>query len=141
VDEHLSSMLHLWSTLRAAHHLYWTLHWQAKGPSFQGDHTLFGGLYQERAEEIDKLAELIAAHYGSAQLDPLRAWAAAQACIEELVGVGSPVAIAEKVLAAVEDCNEASLDGAYPAGTTNLVSDIGTKNLMALYKLKQRYKI
>jgi len=141
VNSHLSSMLHLWASLRAAHHLYWTLHWQAKGPSFQGDHTLFGDLYKARAEELDDLAEMIAAHYGSAQLDPVRAWGAAAACIEELVAAGSPIAIAEKVLAAVEACNEACLEGNYPASTTNLIADIGTNNLNGLYKLQQRYKV
>lgn len=135
----LPAMLNLWAKLRMAHHLYWTLHWQAKGSSFYGDHSLFQGLYQARIEEIDNLAELIAAHYGSSQLDPVRSWAMAQECIMGAVGAPSPVSIAEMVLEAVEEANEACMECAYPAGTTNLIADIGTNHLKALYMLKQRY--
>lgn len=139
MNPQLSAMLYLWAKLRMAHHLYWTLHWQAKGPSFQGDHTLFGDLYEARVEEIDGLAELIASHFGAAQLDPLRAWAMAQECITSAVSAPSPVAIAEMVLEAVEEANAACMEGEYPAGTTNFISDVGTHHLKDLYKLQQRF--
>ena len=139
MDPQLAAMLKLWASLRAAHHLYWTLHWQAKGSSFQGDHTLFGGLYQERVEEIDNLAELIAAHYGAQTLEPMKAWKAAEECIAAAMAAPTPVFIAEMVLEYVEVANDECMSGKYPAGTTNLISDIGTNHLKALYKLKQRY--
>lgn len=135
----LPAMLNLWAKLRMAHHLYWTLHWQAKGQPFYGDHLLFERLYKGRLEEIDDLAELIAGHFGAAQLDPVRSWAMAQECIVGAVGAPSPVSIAEMVLEAVEEANEACMECSYPAGTTNLISGIGTNHLTALYLLKQRY--
>ena len=139
MNPQLSSMLHLWATLRAAHHLFWTLHWQSRGPNFYGDHQLFERLYKARLEEIDDLAELIAGHFGSDKLDPLKAWTAAQEVISAMVQAGTPVAIVDTVLAAVETANDACMEGKYPAGTTNLISGIGTNHLTAKYLLQQRY--
>ena len=139
----LPALLNLWADLRAAHHLYWTLHWQARGPSFYGDHNLFAGLYQEKAGQIDALAEIIAAHFGSDKLDPVKSWAAAMPKIEELVQVQSPAAIAEYIVKCAEAVNEMVLTDdscPYPAGLSNFVSDLSTKGIRDLYMLKQRYK-
>lgn len=138
----LSALLNLWADLRAAHHLYWTLHWQARGPSFYGDHNLFAGLYQEKAGQIDALAEIIAAHYGSDKLDPVKAWAAAMPKVEHLVECQSAVKIAEYVIQCCESTNELILESGecpYPAGLSNFVSDLSTKNIKDLYMLKQRF--
>jgi len=140
----LAALLNLWADLRASHHLYWTLHWQAKGPSFQGDHTLFEGLYQRKVEQIDSLAEIIAAHYGSDKLDPLKAWAMAAEKIQAAVQFASPVQIAEMVICCAEAANDAVMSGdecPYPAGLSNFVSDLSTKNIQDLYLLKQRFKV
>ena len=138
MNQQLAAMLNLWACLRAAHHMYWTLHWQAKGPSFQGDHTLFGNLYSERVEEIDGLAELIAGHFGADKLNPVTSWQAALDKINTLAKAGTPVAIAQMVLDAAEAANSASAAGKFPAGTQNLLSGIGTNHLKALYLLQQR---
>ncbi len=138
----LSALLNLWADLRAAHHLYWTLHWQARGPSFYGDHNLFAGLYQEKAGQIDALAEIIAAHYGSDKLDPIKAWAAAAPKVEQLTAGQSAVAIAEYVIGCCESVNELILESdecPYPAGLSNFVSDLSTKGIRDLYMLKQRF--
>jgi len=138
----LPALLNLWADLRAAHHLYWTLHWQSRGPSFYGDHSLFAGLYQEKAEQVDALAEIIAAHYGSDKLDPIKAWQEALPKIEHLVGCQSAVKIAEYVIGCCESTNELILESGecpYPAGLSNFVSDLSTKNIKDLYMLKQRF--
>jgi DNA-binding ferritin-like protein len=138
----LPALLNLWADLRAAHHLYWTLHWQSRGPSFYGDHSLFAGLYQEKAGQIDALAEIIAAHYGSDKLDPIKAWQAAMPKIEHLVECQSAVKIAEYVIACCESTNELILESGecpYPAGLSNFVSDLSTKGIKDLYMLKQRF--
>lgn len=139
MDQQLAAMLKLWASLRAAHHLYGTLHWQAKGQPFYGDHLLFERLYTGRVEEIDGLAELIAGHYGAQVLEPMKAWKAAEECIAKAMAASSPIAIAEMVLEYVEVANDACMEGKYPAGTTNLIAGIGTNHLSALYLLKQRY--
>lgn len=54
----------LLSLLIAMERMYQTAHWQSKGPSFQGDHTLFSGLYTGVDAEYDTLAEKIVASLG-----------------------------------------------------------------------------
>ena len=139
----LSVLLSLWADLRASHHLYWTLHWQAKGQPFYGDHLLFERLYQAKIEQIDGLAEIIAGHYGSDKLDPVRAWMMAAEKIQAAVQFASPVQIAEMVIKCAEEANDvvmSSDEAPYPAGLSNFVSDLSTKNIQDLYLLKQRYK-
>lgn len=135
----LPALLNLWAHLRASHHVYWTLHWQARGPAFYGDHELFARLYGERIEEIDSVAELIASHYGADKLDPLAAWKAAQPVIEAMLAGSSPVVVAQLVVAAAEAANTACAEAPAPASTQNLVAGIGTAHLSALYLLQQRF--
>lgn len=138
----LAAMLDLWACLRAGHHLYHTLHWQAKGPQFYGDHLLFGELYKKIEGEIDDLAELIAGHYGSDKLDPVKAWAAAGEKINMLVCAPDPITIAEMLVMSAEHACEVvsgSGEAPYPAGLDNALSGISTSHIKDLYLLKQRY--
>ena len=139
----LSVLLDLWAGLRAAHHLYFTLHWQAKGQPFYGDHLMFKRLYEGVEGDIDDLAEVIAGHYGADKLDPIKAWAAAGEKINMIAQHGgSPVAIAEMIMDLSEAANDAIVNGGecpYPGALSNLVSGIGTKHLADVYLLKQRY--
>lgn len=139
----LSVLLDLWAGLRAAHHLYHTLHWQAKGQPFYGDHLMFKRLYEGVEGDIDDLAEVIAGHYGADKLDPIKAWAAAGEKISAVATMGgSPLAIAEMIMDLSEAANDAIVNGGecpYPGALSNLVSGIGTKHLADVYLLKQRY--
>ena len=139
MDSSLKCLLDLWAHLRAAHHVYWTLHWQSRGPTAYGDHLLFERLYSARIEEIDGLAEIIAGEYGSDKLEPVAAWAAASDIISKLVKADSPVAVACAVRASVEECNKDCANSCYPASTQNFVSGVGTSHLSALYLLQQRF--
>lgn len=58
-------------TLRAAHWSHWTSHWQVRGGHFYGDHEMMDRIYSSLVEEIDLLAEKIAASAGSEALDPV----------------------------------------------------------------------
>ena len=49
----------LLATLRAAHLIHWTGHWQVKGDTQYGDHLLLERVYSGLADEIDTLAEKI----------------------------------------------------------------------------------
>ena len=139
----LSVLLDLWAGLRAAHHLYHTLHWQAKGAPFYGDHELFKRLYKGVEDDIDDLAEVIAGHYGSDKLDPIKAWAMAGEKISMIAQQGgTPLVIAEMIMELSEAANDAIVNGVecpYPGALSNLVSGIGTKHLADVYLLKQRY--
>jgi DNA-binding ferritin-like protein len=137
----LPVLLELWAGLRAAHHLYWTLHWQAKGQPFNGDHELFARLYGAMPEDIDGLAEIIAGHYGADKLDPIKAWAAAAEKINSVARGQSPLAIAEMIMELSEKANAAveGSDCPYPGGLSNFLSGLSTKHLTDIYLLKQRY--
>lgn len=139
-----NELLDLWACLRAAHHLYWTLHWQSKGSQFYGDHLLFERLYTARVEEIDGLAEVIAGHYGAGQLDPVKAWAAAGAKISAATKLTNPIGIAQMVLKSAEVANKAipsdmGAECPYPGGLQNFIQGISTAHIGDLYLLKQRF--
>jgi DNA-binding ferritin-like protein len=137
----LPVLLDLWAGLRAAHHLYWTLHWQAKGQSQYGDHLLFERLYSAMPEDMDGLAEIIAGHYGADKLDPIRSWAAAGEKISMAAKGPNPLAIAEMIMDLAEEANAAVADSdcPYPGGLENFLSGLSTKHLTDIYLLKQRY--
>ena len=139
MNPQLAAMLQLWASLRAAHHLYWTLHWQAKGQPFYGDHLLFERLYKGRLEEIDDLAELIAGHFGADKLEPMKAWKAAEQFMGTVLQGDSPLAIPMAVAKLAEDADAACMKAPFPAATRNFVSGLGTENLTDIYLLKQRY--
>lgn len=135
----LKSLLSLWAHIRAAGHMYQTMHWQSRGPVAYADHLLFERLYSARAEELDGLAELIAGEYGSDKLDPVSAWASAAPIIGKMLHAGNPIAVADAVLRAVEECNAECANAPHPASVQNFVSGVGTSNLTAMYLLQQRF--
>ena len=139
MDPVLSSLLALWAGLRGSHHLYWTLHWQAKGQPFYGDHELFERLYKARIGQIDHLAEVIAGHFGADKLEPMKAWKAAEQFMGTVLQGDSPLAIAMSVAKLAEDADAACAKAPFPAATRNFVSGLGTENLTDIYLLKQRY--
>ena len=139
MTDSLQSLLALWAHLRAAHHVYWTMHWRSRGPTFYADHQLFGDLYEARVSEIDDLAEYIATAYGPEALNPLKAWTDAAPIIKGMVESQDMTYPAACVLAAVEAANKALASCQYPASAQNLVSGIGTAHLKALYLLQRRF--
>lgn len=60
--KHLLS--HILAALRAQYMLYQTLHWQAKGPTYYGNHLLFQRLYESVQGEIDQAAEKLVGYTG-----------------------------------------------------------------------------
>lgn len=138
----LPALLNLLADIRAAYHLYHTLHLQSRGPNFYGDHLLFQRLYEAKFEQIDSLSEIIAGHYGSDKLDPVKTFLAAAEKVKAAPSLASPVQIAEMVIECCENVNEMILETGecpYPAGLSNFVSDLSTKNIGDLYLLKQRF--
>jgi len=62
--------------------------------------------------------------------------------VEQLTAGQSAVKIAEYVIQCCESTNELILESGecpYPAGLSNFVSDLSTKNIKDLYMLKQRF--
>ncbi len=63
----------LLSTLRAQALLYQNLHWEARGPSYYGDHLLYQRLYDAVQEDVDLLAEKLVQSQGESAVDLLAA--------------------------------------------------------------------
>jgi DNA-binding ferritin-like protein len=138
-DALLVNLLELWATLRAAHHTYWTLHWRSQGASYYGDHLLYQRLYEARVKEIDRMAETIAALYGSDRLAALTAWEAAQRVLVAVSTSPNPgLRVAELTLHAAHRTNAAI--GAHPYGVAvnNVVAGIADAALESVYLLQQR---
>ena len=64
LDEVRNCLSHILAALRAQYMLYQTLHWQAKGPNYYGNHLLFQRLYESVEEEIDSAAEKLVGYTG-----------------------------------------------------------------------------
>ena len=60
--KHLLS--HILAALRAQYMMYQTLHWQAKGAAYYGNHLLFQRLYESVQGEIDQAAEKLVGYTG-----------------------------------------------------------------------------
>jgi CheY-like chemotaxis protein len=97
------AFLTAWDALRAAHHVLWTLHWQAEGTPSYGDHLLYKRLYKARVEEIDRVAELIAALFGASALDAVASWDRAT----PFIGLGAKRPAPERATLVVEAAMEA----------------------------------
>jgi len=138
-DALLVALLELWATLRAAHHTYWTLHWQAKGAPFYGDHLLYQRLYQARVKEIDRMAETIAAVYGSDKLGAISAWEAAQRVLANVSTAPNPgLRVAELTLHAANRVNAAIGQHPYGVAVNNVIAGIADLALESVYLLQQR---
>lgn len=61
----------LLATLRAAHIIHWTGHWQIDGSAQYGDHLLLERIYTGLEDEIDALAEKIVSTFGPQAVDPV----------------------------------------------------------------------
>ena len=138
-DGLLVALLKLWATLRAAHHTFWTLHWQSRGTGYYGDHLLYQRLYEARVKEIDRVAEVIAALYGSDKLTALTAWDAAQRVLAATAASPEPgLRAAESILHAANAANAAIGQHPYGVAVNNVVAGIADSALEAVYLLQQR---
>jgi hypothetical protein len=138
-DGLLNALLNLWASLRAGHHVYWTLHWQSRGVGYYGDHLLYQRLYEARVKEIDRVAEVIAALYGADKLDPTLAWTRAGQCLAVATQSPSPgIRAAELILRNAETTNAAIGQHPYGVAVNNVIAGIADSALEALYLLQQR---
>ena len=138
-DGLLSALLGLWASLRSAHHVYWTLHWQSRGAPYYGDHLLYQRLYEARVKEIDRVAEAIAAIYGSDVLNAVPAWEAAQRVLLVTAHAQNPgLKAAETILHAANRTNAAIGQHPYGIAVNNVIAGIADSALEAVYLLQQR---
>jgi DNA-binding ferritin-like protein len=140
-DALLVALLDLWATLRAAHHTYWTLHWRSHGAAYYADHLLYQRLYEARVKEIDRMAETIAATYGSDHLMALDSWAAANRVLLTINKAPDPgLRVAELTLHAASRANDAIKRHPYGVAVNNVIAGIADAALESVYLLQQRMR-
>lgn len=71
-EDTLTILQDLLASLRAAHWIHWSGHWQTNGNPYYGDHLLLERLYTGIVEEIDTLAEKMVAQFGPSAVDPAK---------------------------------------------------------------------
>jgi DNA-binding ferritin-like protein len=137
-----TALYDLWVVVQGEYWLFWALHWRAKGSGYYGLHLLYQKVYAERQEEIDRLAELIAALYGAEALRPAHALREAQAFVTAAEGLqssdtGRGIMAVIAALRAAQAADRAAEGTPYAAGVHNVVGGIADKHLQALYLLQQ----
>jgi len=139
----IQALLSVWAAIQGEYWLFWALHWQSKGRDSYARHLLFERLYTARREEIDRLAELIAALAGSSDaLDPTRALGGARAFVEHYqrsgaADVAQATAAVVEVLRRLQLADEAARGTPYALGAQNVLAGIADKQMEALYLLQQ----
>jgi len=132
--------------LRAVYLMHQAAHWQAKGPSFVGDHKLFGKLYSATLSEVDMVAERAVGLGDPILVCPLKS---SQFALELLEAFGRECDVpepdklvqlsleAERGLLQVID---SALKGDMSEGAKNLLQGVADSHETHVYLLQQRAK-
>lgn len=130
--------------LRTVQLFYHNCHNTVKGPTFHGDHKLFGAFYTEAEENYDSVAERFIGLMGVEAFDGAKVAAEASVFLTQLPPLSEPknmfkagLALEQKLVAV---CNECDKDPRYSSGTRALVGDIANAAEARVYKIKQRIK-
>lgn len=136
----LQTLLALLRAMQLMHH---TAHWQVKGPSFVGDHALFGDLYSELLEEADGLAEKMVYMFGedvvSADDQLTRLMSICRTSLEQKDLFQRALHMEEwlqKVIEGVRSALEAEM--LMNNGLENYLQGLADTHQTACFKLKQR---
>jgi DNA-binding ferritin-like protein len=133
-------------TLRAVYLMHQAAHWQTKGPSFVGDHKLFGDLYSATLDEIDMVSERAVGLGDPLLVCPLKT---SQLALELLEAFGRECDVPEpdKLVQLSLEAERALLQviasamkGDMTDGTQNLLQGVADKHETHVYLLQQRLK-
>ena len=136
----------LLATLRSAHWVHWTGHWQAKSNCFYGDHLLLERVYTGIVEEIDTLAEKMVTVFGAGAVDPREQIALANTVVD-MQSSGRQDPIERSLL--VEENLQALLSSVFnyleninklPLGLNDYIAATANNHDTYLYLLRQRSK-
>lgn len=133
----------LLALLRAMHLTHHTAHWQVKGPSFVGDHSLFSDLYSGLPDEADGLAEKLVYTFGADIVDLsdqlLRITSICQTALEEADLFKRALHMEEWLQKVISSTREAlESEGKLSHGMDNYLQGLADTHDSACYKLKQR---
>lgn len=123
---HLSVVL---ACLRAMQVFYQTLHWQAKGATFYGDHLLFMRLYAGDGEDsplddqVDTLAEKLVGFLGNPAVDPVDQVRAISYFVDRWAQISDPFLSALQAERDLQNLLQKSYDAIEQAGGMTLGLD------------------
>tara|TARA_R110000751_G_scaffold18714_2_gene56859 strand:- start:1445 stop:2188 length:744 start_codon:yes stop_codon:yes gene_type:complete len=137
------ALLNAWAALHGEYWLLWTLHWRARGSDYYGDHLLYQRLYEARATELDRIAELTAAVGGAGVLDPVVGLEAAKGLVAQVDALKQEdakkaVVAAQTVMSTMQAASNAAKGTPYGLAVDNAVGGIADAHLEAIYLLQQR---
>ena len=136
---------HILAHLRALRWLAWTLHWQASGPGFYGDHSLLQKLYSELdiEESIDQLGERMVAYFGPGSVNARQINGQTQELIArvkpELAGLLDIELSLQKLLRKTWKANQDSGEE-FSLGLDDLLMGLAKERDTAVYLLQQRLR-
>lgn len=135
------------TTLRAVYLMHQAAHWQTKGPSFYGDHKLFGKLYSSVLDEIDSVSERAVGIGDPALVCPLTANSLALELVEAFGRSSCDVPDSEKLVKLSLEAERGLLQVIEQAmkddvtdGISNLLQGIADAHETHVYLLQQRLK-
>lgn len=133
-------------TLRAVYLMHQAAHWQTKGPSFVGDHKLFGELYGAVLDEIDSVSERAVGLGDSLLVCPMKTTQLALELLEAF-GRACDVPDADALVQLSLEAERGLLQVIASAmkigmtdGTQNLLQGVADKHESHVYLLQQRSK-
>jgi DNA-binding ferritin-like protein len=123
--------------------LFHAYHWRSKGADYYGDHLLYQRLYEDRAEEIDRIGEVLMAVAGPNSVAPVITITGMHdlaSRIEAVQGAQAQrgVALVEETLRRINAANALLGNTPYTLSVNNVLAGFADKHLEALYLLKQR---
>lgn len=123
--------------------LFHAYHWRSKGQDYYGDHLLYQRLYLARAEEIDRIGEVLVALGGTDSVLPNITVVGMQdliARVEATKGADAVkgLALVNETLRRINAANALIGSDAYALSVNNVLAGFADKHLEALYLLKQR---
>jgi DNA-binding ferritin-like protein len=129
--------------LHALYWVHWTGHWQSQGPSYYGDHLMFGRMYESMREEIDMLAEKMIPMLGIHSVDPGAHIPLVHAWIQRWSTESDPVLRSLRAEMEFQGAVKRVYDGLKENGDITLGMDdylmsIANDHEVHLYLLKQR---
>jgi len=123
--------------------LFHAYHWRSKGQDYYGDHLLYQRLYLARAEEIDRIGEVLVALGGTDSVLPNITVVGMQDLIARVEATKGPdavkgLALVNETLRRINAANALIGGDAYALSVNNVLAGFADKHLEALYLLKQR---
>lgn len=139
----VNSLIAVHVALEVEQLLFHAYHWRSKGKDYYGDHLLYQRLYLARAEEIDRIGEVLVPIGGENAVAPLVTITGMHDLATRVEATPGPdaqrgLALVTETLRRINDANALLGKENLSLAINNVLAGIADKHLEALYLLKQR---